>query len=145
MVNTVITVGGTIDTFNATNFRRGMASFLVDVNEEDITLTVTAASVQVSMQVVTPSQGVAGAVTERMEAANVEATLSAATGAQVLSMETPTAVVEEYIPPPFEAFDIPVLPADESRKYGLICSTTAAVGIVLAAFVGARPLYLLST
>ena len=82
-------LAGTVEEFNSTSFKAGLATVL-KLRVEDITLSVEAASIHVHAKMVTTNPAVADTIVERLREPSVATTLSTATGVQVEMIAEPT-------------------------------------------------------
>ena len=101
MVQLLATVAGTVDTFDQEGFKAGLAALVgYGVTAADITLSVTAASVQVSATIEVTDQSSACAIAVALQAVVTNATaLGEAIGATVESATAPAPIFCAMAPP----------------------------------------------
>ena len=140
------TVAGTVDTFDQQGFKTGLAALVgYGVTAGDITLSVTAASVQVSATIEVADQSSACAIAVALQAVVTNATaLSKAIGATVESAASPAPIFCALAPPssppstpslpsappppPATPPPPPSLPPPAAPMPGTAASTTTIVG-----------------
>jgi leishmanolysin-like peptidase len=129
-----MTCAGTVDTFDAAAFKAKLATFLGNgITEDEIKLTVTAASVVVAVQVVAPTASVASAVSSTVATATASS-LTAALEVTVTAVTAPSTTLQVIAAPAPPPPAVPPMPPPPLNSMTLIIAL--AGGVVVCVGIG---------